>query len=98
MHSRERLAREAAAHGKYAPLFQHLCALDAPHWRPTFADIERLLGFALPNSARVHRPWWANQTNGGHSHALAWQATGWRTSEVDLLAESLIFERLEIAP
>ena len=53
---------------------------------------------APPNSARVHRPWWANQTNGGHSHALAWQAAGWRTSGVDLLAESLVFERLETTP
>ena len=98
MHSRERLAREVAAHGKYAPLFRHLCALETHRWRTTFADIERLLGFALPNSARVHRPWWANQTNGGHSHAFAWQAAGWRTSGVDLLAESLVFERLETAP
>ena len=95
---RERLAREAAARGKYAALFRHLCALEARHWRATFADIESLLGFALPNSARIHRPWWANQTNGGHSHALAWQAAGWRTSRVDLLAESLIFERLAAAP
>ena len=95
---RERLAREVAARGKYAALFLHLCALEARRWRTTFADIEGLLGFALPNSARVHRPWWANQTNGGHSHALAWQAAGWRTSQVDLHGESLVFVRLAAAP
>lgn len=95
---REGLAREVAARGKYAPLFRHLCALEVRQWRTTFADIESLLGFALPNSARIHRPWWANQINGGHSHALAWQAAGWRTSRVDLHAESLIFERLEAGP
>ena len=36
---------------------------------------------------------------GGHSHALAWQAAGWRTRDVDLTAgqileaETLVFER-----
>ena len=98
MQSRESLAREVAGRGKYAPLFRHLCALEVHRWRATFADVEALLGFALPNSARVHRPWWANETNGGHSHALAWQAAGWRTSAVDMLAESLVFERLDAAP
>ena len=95
MHPRGGLAREVAARGKYAALFRHLCAIETNRWRATFADIESLLGFTLPDSARVHRPWWANQTNGGHSHALAWQAAGWKTSGVDLLAESLVFERLE---
>ena len=98
MQSWERLAREVAGRGKYAPLYRHLCALEAHRWRATFADVEALLGFALPNSARVHRPWWANEANGGHSHALAWQAAGWRTSAVDLRAESLVFERLEATP
>ena len=98
MQSRESLAREVARRGKYAPLFRHLCALEVHRWRATFADVEALLGFALPNSARVHRPWWANEANGGHSHALAWQAAGWRTSAVDLRAESLVFERLGAAP
>lgn len=66
-----RLARQVAARGKYAPLYRHLCALDALQWSVTFADIESVLGFTLPDSARIHRPWWANQLSGGHSHALA---------------------------
>ena len=98
MRPRDGLAREVAARGKYAPLFRHLCALEARRWRTTFTAIESLLGFTLPNSARIHRPWWANQTSGGHSHALAWHAAGWKTSGVYMLAESLVFERLESAP
>ncbi|MBA2260907.1 MAG: hypothetical protein H0W18_18620 [Acidobacteria bacterium] len=27
----------------------------------TFAQIEDLLGFTLPDSARVHQEWWANK-------------------------------------
>ena len=72
--------------------------LEVHRWCATFADIEALLGFALPDSARNHRQWWANQPNGGHSRALAWQAAGWRTSAVNLPAELLVFERLETAP
>lgn len=90
----EQLLREVAARGKYAPLFLHLAALDGPRWRAAFRDVEAILGFSLPDSARIHRPWWSNQTSGGHSHALAWHAAGWRTSAVDLAAESLVFERV----
>ena len=53
-----------------------------------------MLGFRLPDSARLHRPWRANSRKGsGHSHALAWQAAGWRTARVDLEAETLVFRR-----
>ena len=90
----EHLSREVAARGKYAPLFLHLAALDGPRWRAAFRDVGAILGFSLPNSAHIHRPWWSNQTSGGHSHALAWHAAGWRTSAVDLAAESLVFERV----
>ena len=93
----EQLVRQVAARGKYAPLFRHLAALDARRWRVTFQEVESILGFTLPNSARVHRPWWSNQAHGGHSHALAWHAAGWRTSAVDLAAEALVFERKDAA-
>ena len=90
---RERLQREAAARGKYAPLYRHLLSLwPKTEWRTGFGGLERVLGFRLPDSARLHRPWWANSRKGsGHSHALAWQAAGWRTRQVDLEAETLLF-------
>lgn len=91
---RERLVREAAARGKYAPLYRHLLAMAGPDWRTSFAEVEAVLGFRLPDSARLHRPWWANSAKGnGHSHALAWQAAGWKTGRVDLDAETLVFAR-----
>lgn len=90
------LMRQVAARGKYAPLFRHLAALDVGSWRATFREVESILGFTLPNSARVHRPWWSNQADGGHSHALAWHAAGWKTRAVDLTAEVLVFERMAV--
>ena len=69
------LMLKAAARGKYAQLFRHLSTLDVSRWQTTFGDIESILGFTLPDSARIHRPWWSNQSNGGHSHALAIRCT-----------------------
>ncbi len=93
--TRDQLVRDAAARGKYAPLYRHLIsARITPEWRTTFGELEAILGFSLPDSARLHRPWWSNsKQGGGHSHALAWQAAGWRTREVDLEAETLVFAR-----
>ena len=92
----ERMRRDAAARGKYAPLYRHLLALPTAQaeWRAGFAEVEAVLGFRLPGSARLYRPWWANGGKAsGHSHALAWQAAGWRTAQVDLEAERLTFRR-----
>ena len=93
--TRDQLVRDAAARGKYAPLYRHLLsARPEPKWRTTFGELEGILGFRLPDSARLHRPWWSNSKKGsGHSHALAWQAAGWRTREVDIEAETLVFAR-----
>lgn len=98
MITRNELARRTAGRGKYAPLFRHLSALGRRRWRVSFGELEAILGFRLPDSARIHRPWWANQSKGGHGHALAWQAAGWRTSAVDLAAEALVFEPLDDLP
>ena len=62
-------------------------------------EVEAVIGFELPASARVHRPWWGNQRRGnGHSHALAWSVAGWETAEVDMEAETLLFRRTESKP
>ena len=79
--------------GKYAPLFQHLAALRECRWRATFAEIESVLGFSLPQSARVHRAWWENRHR-DHTQARSWLAAGWQTSAVNLQAETLVFKRL----
>jgi hypothetical protein len=92
--TRLELLRQAARRGKYAPLHHHLVELPGKEWRATFGEIEKVLGFNLPDSARIHRPWWANQgEGGGHSHALAWEMAGWRTSQVDMADEKLVFVR-----
>ena len=78
---------------KYDPLNRYLLGLDRNEWRATFADIERVLGFKLPRSARDYPAWWANEAEGSHVHAKAWMAAGWETSDLNLTGETIIFER-----
>lgn len=77
---------------KYDPLRQHLARLVVDEAPLTFAELERVLGFALPASARRTAAWWAN-TEGTHVQAAAWRLAGWRTSRVDIAGESILFVR-----
>ena len=77
---------------KYDPLSKHLESLDVSAWQTNFREIERILGFSLPASARNHRSWWHNNTI-GHPQAPAWMDIGWKTADVDMGAGTLVFRR-----
>ncbi len=79
--------------GKYEPLTAHLRGRELAEWAPSFAEIEDILGFSLPPSARKYREWWGNQAGAGHSQASSWQDAGWRVWKVDLEGERVIFRR-----
>ena len=88
--------REVVLRGKYRRLYEYLSSLQVSEWRTSFSQIEAVVGFELPQSARLHRPWWGNQRGGnGHSQALAWSAAGWETAEVDMDGETLLFRRTQ---
>lgn len=57
----------------------------------TFSQIENAIGFSLPESARQYREFWANTTT--HSIALSWLSVGYKTVDVNLANETVIFER-----
>jgi hypothetical protein len=59
----------------------------------SFSDIEEIIGGELPNSARKHRAWWANDSV-GHSHSQLWLEAGWRASFVSLAEEKVTFARV----
>ncbi len=87
---------EMVLRGKYQRLYTYLSSLQHQEWRTSFSEVEAVTGFELPQSARLHRPWWGNQRGGnGHSHALAWNVAGWETAEVDMEAETLTFRRTQ---
>ena len=86
------LLRRAAERGKYSPLFAHLSSLTQDRWATSFGEIEKILGFELPDSAHIHRPWWANTgAKAGHSQALAWNMAGWKTAEVSQENQTVVF-------
>jgi hypothetical protein len=80
--------------GKYEPLAAHLNEEPRNVWVASFSEIEAVLGFSLPPSARNHREWWGNQRGGGHSQAKGWQEAGWQVWKVDLPAERVEFRRV----
>lgn len=77
---------------KYDPLRSALERERASSVPMSFRDIEEILGFPLPRSARQYQPWWAN-TGGSHVHAQSWLKAGWRATGVDLGRERLTFVR-----
>lgn len=56
----------------------------------SFDAIEKILGFALPRSARRHPAWWSNGA-ASHVQANAWLGAGFETAEVDMAGEKLSF-------
>jgi hypothetical protein len=77
--------------GKYEPLTDHLRSREGTTWTASFAEIECILGFPLPISARNYREWWANQRGAGHSQKKGWQDAGWQVWKVDLAGEMVTF-------
>lgn len=79
----------------YRPLQAYLNGRYADTLVLTFAEIEDLLGFALPEAARLRVEWWTDDTaNGGESaQSRAWTHAG-RTAKPNLFARTVVFERV----
>jgi len=78
---------------KYAPLQEYLASFKGSSWHASFAEIERVLGFALPQSAHLYPAWWENEETGNHSQCRAWREAGWKTEDVDLGGQRVTFCR-----
>ena len=80
--------------GEYELLHKYLRDRFANRVVLTFAEIEDLLGFALPDLARVHAAWWdAGDFVGPPStQSFAWTLAD-RTAVVNLPAQHVVFDR-----
>ena len=58
----------------------------------TFAEVEAVIGEALPPSAFKHRAWWSNNPSNSVV-TYAWLAAGFETSRVDMGSQKLVFRR-----
>ncbi len=84
-----------ALHNKstYAPLSEFLRASVMSSATLRFGDVEAILNRSLPSSARNHKQWWDNSEQSRHTQAKSWLDVGWHVTHVDLVAESVTFER-----
>ena len=90
-----RLVRDnGSAAGEYELLHKYLRDRYANRVVLTFGELEDVLGFSLPDPARVHRAWWDGGDFGSapSTQSFAWRLAG-RTATVNLPARSVVFER-----
>jgi hypothetical protein len=80
--------------GKYQLLYKYLEDRYADTVVLTFAEIEDLLGFSLPDQARRQQEWWTKAATNIHrlDHADSWILAN-RTAKPNLLAQTVVFER-----
>jgi hypothetical protein len=87
-------SRPRVVSGQCAPLHRYLEHRYADVVVLTFKQIEDLLGFALPQRARIDRTWWTLRLTpaDGRPFSDAWTLAG-RTATPNLLAKNVVFER-----
>jgi len=80
--------------GKYVPLYTYLENRFANTVVLTFAEIEDLLGFTLPDLARVREDWWTSPDPHGATPGFSdsWILAN-RTARPNLLALTVVFDR-----
>ena len=79
---------------RYAPLARWLQTQREDKARMTFEQIEQIIGDRLPESARQHRSWWANDAE-GHVQSQQWLEAGWRVATLNMMDEQVTFVRAQ---
>jgi hypothetical protein len=78
---------------KYGALRTHLASKAGDRIAMTFQEIEDVLGFKLPRS-KAYPAWWSNNpTNNVMTNE--WLAAGFKTEQVDIKGQKLVFRRVE---
>jgi hypothetical protein len=78
----------------YQNIADYLSAVRGDDVPLTFQEIENIIGRRLPPSAYKHRPWWSNNASNS-AMTSAWVSAGWKTGQVDMAAQRLVFTRTE---
>jgi hypothetical protein len=80
--------------GKYLLLYDYLKNRYANTVVLTFAEIEDLLGFTLPEPARFQQDWWtdADSSTVLTAHSQSWTLAS-RTARANLMTQTVVFER-----
>lgn len=86
--------RPSTVPAEYRPLHKYLEERYAENFVLTFAEIEDLLGFALPDSARVTPEWWATAEAAAvrTPQSRSWTEAS-RTAKANVPAQIVLFQR-----
>lgn len=79
--------------GPYAALHAYLKGRYADTVVLTFAEIEDLVGVALPDGARVSPDWWSNDRDNPSPQSRVWMQAS-RRATPNLFARTVAFERV----
>jgi len=83
---------QPAMSGKYQLLYKYLQNRYADTVVLTFGQIESLIGFSLPDQARLNQQWWTNATAAGADYSDSWILAR-RVATPNLMAQTVAFER-----
>jgi len=94
LHREPEVEPQPVMSGKYLLLYKYLHDRYADTVVLTFGQIESLLGFSLPDQARLNQQWWTNveATAAGTNHSDSWVLAS-RVASPNLLAQTVAFER-----
>ena len=94
LHREQDVESQPVLAGKYLSLYKYLHDRYADTVVLTFGQIESLLGFALPDQARVNQQWWTNAvvTAAEINYSDSWILAR-RVATPNLLAQTVAFER-----
>lgn len=79
--------------GRYLSLYKYLSNRYADTVVLTFAEIEDLLGFTLPDPASLRQEWWTEADTNTDRPSDSWILAS-RTARPNLLARTVVFERV----
>lgn len=82
---------------KYDPLGHFLARNRHSEIPMTFEEIEKVLGFSLPERSKHQRPWWSNNPN-NNVMTKVWLDAGFQTERVDVAGRRLVFKRVVQTP
>src|SRR5689334_3667737 len=93
LHREPEVEPQPVMSGKYLLLYKYLHDRYADTVVLTFGQIESLLGFSLPDQARLNQQWWTNAeaTAAGTNHSDSWVLAS-RVASPNLLAQTVAFE------
>ena len=58
-----------------------------------FTEIEDILGFALPDGARLRQDWWENADGEPSTQSRSWIGAS-RSAKANLVAKTVVFDRV----